>query len=58
MAALVKGTAKPKGNIDLEELACGLALLIADHADAAERDRRVPKAVIGTRVYEGMRSTS
>ena len=58
MAASVKGTLKPTGSIDLEEMVRDLALLIADHADAAERDRRVPKAVIGTRVYEGMRSTS
>jgi len=46
MPAIVKGSFKPRANTDLLAVARELGPLIADHADAAERDRRVPKAVI------------
>ena len=54
MAALIKGNSKPKGSTDLLEAARYLAPLIADHADAAERDGRVPKAVIDALASAGI----
>jgi indole-3-acetate monooxygenase len=54
MAALVKGNFKPKGSTELLQGARDLAPLIADYADAAERDRRVPKAVIDALAATGI----
>jgi len=54
MAATVKGNFKPKGSTEFLQATRDLAPLIADHADAAERDRRVPKAVIDALASAGI----
>jgi indole-3-acetate monooxygenase len=54
MAAIVKGNFKPKGSTELGEVARELGPLIADHADAADRDRRVPKAVVDALASAGI----
>jgi len=52
--AAVKGTLTSRSGVDSERKARELGPLIADHAGAAERERRVPKAVIDALASAGI----